>query len=130
MRRKAARYSFFLSTRPDEVLVQTLASQVEPGGSYPAGVKAKLIKVEPIRVEVATYSDWAAEARVTTRLYYQDGTIATEVFRFRDAGSEGMPMPIAPGMEMSIHARFGQLAGCLSDGVGMSYCGLNTDAAP
>jgi hypothetical protein len=119
---------FFLSNKPDEVLVQTLTQQIATDGSYPAGATQKIIRVEPIRVEVSTYSDWAAEARVTTRLTYQDGAVATEVFRFRDAGSNGMVMPIAPGMEMSIHARFGRLAGCQPDppaGTGASYCGLD-----
>jgi hypothetical protein len=119
---------FFLRNRPDDVLVQTLAKQIERDGSYPPGSTVKLVRIEPIHVDLATYSDWATEARVTARLYYEDGTASMEVFRFRDAGSEGMLMPIAPGMEMSIRAQFGRLAGCTREQPGASYCGLDTSS--
>ncbi len=117
--------TLFLSNRPEQILVESLARQTEKDGSYPPGEKRKLVRVEPLHVELATYSDWASEARVTVRLEYSDGTSAIELFRFRDSGSEGILMPVAPGGEMSIHARFGNLGECSSEGPGKSYCGLN-----
>lgn len=119
--------SFFLSNRPERILVQSLLKQVERDGGYPPGEKRKLIKVEPVRVDLATYSDWATEAKVTTRLQYQDGTVFLEVFRFRDSGSEGMLMPVVPGGEMSIHARFGNLGECSREGLDSSYCALKLE---
>ncbi len=116
--------SFFALNRPEEVLVQTLQRQIARDGSYPAGGAQKLIAIEPVRVEVSIYSDWAAFARVTTRLHYQDGSVSTEAFRFRDAGSLGMLNPIAPGGEMSIYPRFGNLGDCQPEAAGSSYCGF------
>ncbi len=117
--------TLFLSNRPEQVLVESLAKQTQRDGSYPPGEKRELVRVEPVHVELATYSDWATEAKVTVRLEYNDGTSVTELFRFRDSGSEGMLMPVAPGGEMSIHARFGHLGDCLREGQGKSYCALD-----
>jgi hypothetical protein len=117
--------SFFLQNRPDDVLVQTLMRQIEKDGSYPAGATSKLTKVEPVHVDLSIYSDWAAEAKVTTRLYYDDGSVTTEVFRFFDVGSMGMFMPFVPGQELSTHAYFDRLARCASEGPGVSYCGVD-----
>ncbi len=114
--------SFFLANRPERLLTQSLMMQSERDGGFPSGAKRKLVKIEPVRVDLATYSDWAAEASVMARLEYDDGTVSVEMFRFRDTGSEGMLMPIAPGGEMSVHARFDRLGDCKSDGVGKSYC--------
>jgi hypothetical protein len=115
---------FFALNRPEDVLVQTLQRQIARDGSFPAGDAQKLIAIEPVRVEVSIYSDWAASARVTTRLHYQDGSVSTEAFRFRDAGSLGMLNPIAPGGEMKIYPRFGNLGDCQPEAAGSSYCGF------
>ncbi len=119
---------FFVVNRPEATLAQKIKQQIAQAGSYPPGIEDRIVGIEPVRVDVATYSDWAAEARVTTQLVYANGTVATEVFRFRDAGSEGMLMPIAPGTEMSIRARFGNLADCVPQEPGKSYCDIKLDA--
>jgi hypothetical protein len=66
--------SLFLVNRPDGVLLDTLAKQIEKDGTYPPNAKAKVTKVEPIKVDVTTYTDWQAYAYVTTQLVYADGT--------------------------------------------------------
>ena len=117
--------SLFLANRPDVVFLDVLTKQIEKDGTYPPSTKAKVVKVEPIKVDVSTYTDWQAEAYVTTRLDYADGTSRVEEFRFHSGGSEGAWLPIVG--DITIRAVFGRLVGCkeiLDEPAGKSVCGL------
>src|SRR5260221_1210640 len=49
-----------LANRPDLVLVDALTKQLERDGTYPPNAPSNVVSVEPIRVDVSTYTDWQA----------------------------------------------------------------------
>lgn len=117
--------SLFLANRPDVVLLDILTKQIEKDGTYPPSVKAKVVKVEPIRVDVSTYTDWQAYAFVTTRFDYADGTSRVEEFRFHSVSSGGAWLPIVG--DITIRAYYARLVGCKEipeEPAGKSVCGI------
>ena len=114
-----------LANRPDLVFVDVLTKQIETDGTYPPYAKAKVVRVEPIRVAVSTYTDFQAYAFVTTRLDYADGTSRVEEFRFQSASSDGISLPLVNGI--TYHAFFARLGRCEvipEEPAGKSVCGI------
>ncbi len=122
--RTAQPSSLFLANRPDVVLFDTLTKQIEKDGTYPPSAKAKVVKVEPVKVDLSTYTDFQAYAYVTTRLDYADGSSRFEEFYFHSGGSEGAWLPIVG--DVTIRAVFGRLVGCreIPEEPSKSECGL------
>jgi hypothetical protein len=116
--------NLFLANRPDVVLFDALSKQIEKDGTYPPNARAKVVKVEPVKVDVSTYTDWQAYAYVTTRLEYADGTTRFEEFRFHSGGSEGAWLPFVG--DITIRAQYRRLAGCreIPEEPSKSVCGL------
>jgi hypothetical protein len=114
-----------LANRPDLVFIDALTKQLERDGTYPPNATANVVRVEPIRVAVSTYTDWQAEAFVTTRLDYADGSSRVEEFRFHSVGSEGAWLPLVG--DITYHAFYARLAGCKEipdEPAGKSVCGI------
>jgi hypothetical protein len=114
-----------LANRPDLVFVDVLTKQIERDGTYPPYAKATVVRVEPIRVAVSTYTDFQAYAFVTTRLDDADGTSRVEEFRFQSVSSEGISLPVVSGI--TYHAYFARLGWCKvvsEEPAGKSVCGI------
>jgi hypothetical protein len=120
----------FLANRPDRVLVEALTKQVGRDGTYPPAIppnkKVRVIKVEPIRVDIGAQTDWQAYAYVTTRLDYEDGTSRLEEFRFHSSESGGVWLPNIG--DVTIRAYYRALADCGEESPGKSICEMQ--AAP
>ena len=113
-----------LANRPDLVFVEVLTKLLAKDGTYPPSAIVEVIKVEPIRVAISTYTDWQAYAFVMARLDYADGTSRVEEFRFHSVSSEGIELPY---FDITYHAFYARLTGCqeVPDlGVGQSVCGI------
>lgn len=102
--------SLFLVNRPDAALLDILTKQIEKDGTYPPNAKTKVTKVEPIKVDVTTYTDWQAYAYVITRLDYADGTSRVEEFRFHSVSSGGAWLPFIG--DIAIASYYARLIGC------------------
>jgi hypothetical protein len=118
--------SLILANRPDLVLLDVLTNQINRDETYPPTAVAKVVKIEPIRVEVSTFTDFQAYAFVTTRFYYADGASRVEEFRFQSVSSDGISLPIINGF--TYHAFFGRLSQCniLPSEPGKSVCAIGT----
>ncbi|MCA1554562.1 MAG: hypothetical protein LC737_09310 [Chloroflexi bacterium] len=112
----------FLVNRPDHVLLDVLTKQLQRDGTYPPESRSQVINVQPLRVDVSTYTDWQAYAYITTRLNYADGTWRIIEFRFHSLGSGGIPLPIIN--DVTIRAYFARVRECRPESEHKSVCGL------
>ncbi len=90
--------NFFLANHPDIVIVNRLNKQIEQYDTYPPNYNAKVVRVEPVKVAISTYTDWQGYAYVTTRFDYADETSKFEEFRFHSHASKGMWLPVMGGI--------------------------------
>ncbi|HEY0739323.1 MAG TPA: hypothetical protein VGD69_30655 [Herpetosiphonaceae bacterium] len=111
-----------VENRPETVLIAALQKQIARDGTYPQDATARIVNLEPTRVELQIGTDWHAVAYVSMLLRYDDGTERQEMFEFQSLNSEGFDLPLLP--DVALHNTFGRLTTCRKITAIKSYCSV------